>query len=353
LSHLKQRKEKCCLNCNAIINGRYCSICGQENLEPQESVWHLIVHFFNDITHFDGKFFSSVKYVVTKPGFLSSEYVAGRRMSYLNPVRFYVFTSFIFFLILFTFFTKNDGDKSTSGNDKIISKKDSIKLIRNAEILGLDKMNIDRIINIHGIDSLQRFVRSDVSGKVSNEIIISKRYRDRKQFDSLDKIGEVKDNFFNRKIYQKQFQLQEKYDNNLKKIKSELLQTAKKLIPQMLFVSLPFFALILRLLYIRRKKYYYVAHVIFTIHFYIFVYIQILLINFFSKIAEITNFGLLYDFTILLGLGIVYYMYRAMRNFYEQSRWKTLLKLIILCFSITFLVIFFMALLFFFSFLKM
>ncbi len=68
MSHLKERKEKNCLNCQATLYGRYCHVCGQENLEPKETVWHLIQHFFNDITHFDGKFFSTVKYLVTEAG---------------------------------------------------------------------------------------------------------------------------------------------------------------------------------------------------------------------------------------------------------------------------------------------
>src|SRR5580692_3860795 len=102
MSHLKERKERNCLNCQATLIGRFCHVCGQENLEPKETVWHLVQHFFNDITHFDGKFFSTVKYLLRKPGFLSAEYMVGRRASYLNPIRMYVFTSAIFFLILFT-----------------------------------------------------------------------------------------------------------------------------------------------------------------------------------------------------------------------------------------------------------
>ena len=64
----------------------------------------MVMHFFNDITHFDGKFFTTVKDVIVRPGFLSREYVAGKRASYLNPVRMYIFTSAFFFFIVFSFF---------------------------------------------------------------------------------------------------------------------------------------------------------------------------------------------------------------------------------------------------------
>jgi hypothetical protein len=100
VSHLKERKERNCLT--SPLYGRYCHVCGQENLVPRETVWHLVEHFFSDITHFDGKFFSTVKYLLKRPGFLSTEYMIGRRASYLNPIRMYVFTSALFFIILFS-----------------------------------------------------------------------------------------------------------------------------------------------------------------------------------------------------------------------------------------------------------
>src|SRR6516165_6989863 len=59
LSHSKERKEKVCLNCKAALYGRYCHVCGQENIEPKQPAWHLVTHFFSDITHFDGKFFTT------------------------------------------------------------------------------------------------------------------------------------------------------------------------------------------------------------------------------------------------------------------------------------------------------
>jgi Protein of unknown function (DUF3667) len=113
VSHLKERKEKNCLNCQSEVVGRFCHKCGQENLEPKETVWHLVQHFFNDITHFDGKFFETVKYLLRRPGFLSLEYMRGRRMAYLNPIRMYVFTSAIFFIILFSMKKPEDMAKAS------------------------------------------------------------------------------------------------------------------------------------------------------------------------------------------------------------------------------------------------
>ena len=93
------RKEKNCLNCGTEVTDRFCSHCGQENLETKESFGHLVGHFFADVTHYDSKFFTTIKDLLFKPGFLTRQYFAGRRTKYLNPLRMYFFISFIFFLV--------------------------------------------------------------------------------------------------------------------------------------------------------------------------------------------------------------------------------------------------------------
>jgi hypothetical protein len=47
------------------------------------------------ILHFDGKFFTSARYIFTRPGFLTTEFIAGRRARYMHPVRLYFFASFL------------------------------------------------------------------------------------------------------------------------------------------------------------------------------------------------------------------------------------------------------------------
>src|SRR5205085_3367447 len=64
--------------------------------------WALIRHFLYDLFHFDGKFFDTVKNLLTKPGIIAMEYTHGKRTKYLDPVRMYLFTSAVFFLVFFT-----------------------------------------------------------------------------------------------------------------------------------------------------------------------------------------------------------------------------------------------------------
>ena len=341
MSHFKERKENNCLNCNAIVHDRFCGICGQENIEPKESVWHLINHFFQDITHFDGKFFSSLKYLIFKPGFLSSEYVRGRRQAYLNPVRFYIFTSFIFFLAMSTFFGLNENFiKKTKSKDVEDNKVSSIIKKENLEF------NMTQFQ-----DSLKYFDSLNTINK--KDIISLSKYKNESEYDSLNKIGKITDGWFLRKLAKKQFSLDKKYEHNSEKIFKALKGNAIHLIPQILFLTLPFFALILKLFYIRQKKHYYVSHFIFTLHLYIFIYINILIINFISSLASWSKIYYLYDITLLLGFGTFIYGLLALKNFYAQSWGKTIFKFLLISFSLIFTFLFFLMLLLSISFINL
>ena len=343
MSHAKERKEKNCLNCNAVVQERYCGICGQENLEPQENAGHLISHFFNDITHFDGKFFSSLKYLLTKPGFLSKEYVAGRRISYLNPVRMYVFTSFIFFLIFFSFVVNEKPGKAVEHN----TSPDTAAVVMDTVKTGVIP---DIIINDHGdtvrADGKKRKVNKGLYSMFFNNL---KDYRDRKEYDSLVDAGKVDDDIFERVLVRKKISLKERYGDDTKAMGEKLNETLLHNIPQMFFLSLPLFALFLKLLHVRRKKFYYVAHAIFTIHLYIAVYIITLAVFLTDYLSDFKYLGWFGFIKGLLVIYIFYYAYKAMRNFYEQGRFKTILKYILIFFWILFLITLLFIVLFAFS----
>ena len=345
MSHFKERTEKNCLNCNAEVQGKYCHVCGQENVEPFETAWHLVTRFFNDITHFDGKFFSTLKYLIFRPGFVSKEYMIGRRVNYLNPIRMYIFTSAIFFLIFFsiTRYDENSVKTTVNGQDvKQVAKMDSATF--NAftkEITGGRSMTRDEFATY-----------LDTSRKKGTVHFGSGDFRDKAQYDSLLKAGAIKHNWFQRTFTYKQVELNERYKRDGNKILASFVNTLMHSFPQMLFISLPFFALILKLLYTRRKKYYYASHVIFSVHLYIFVFIFLLFLIGLSQLNHYLNWNWL-DW--LIGIGgffIFFYQYKAMRKFYLQGRGKTILKFIILNVLMLFLIVMLVAIFSFFSLLK-
>lgn len=123
-----------CLNCGKHLRGRYCSNCGQDSAEHQDSIWHLGKHFFQDITHYDGKLWLTVKPLLLKPGFVTIEYLSGKRAKYLNPVRLFIFLNFIFFLLVAWLpDMRKDGDKQKmhitikTKDDLNVAKYDSLQ----------------------------------------------------------------------------------------------------------------------------------------------------------------------------------------------------------------------------------
>lgn len=353
MSRLKVRKEKNCLNCNVHVKGRYCHRCGQENIEPKESVWDLIAHFFRDITHFDGKFFSTVTYLFKKPGFLSSEYMKGRRASYVNPVRMYIFTSAFFFLIFFSF-TGVDKTQLVSDikiNDKTFDQIEAMdSLAFDAFTKNINKEDGKPALPMSRTEFKKYFDTSALKGTIS---FTNTDYKSKAEYDSALASGR-KDSWVKRQLIYKQIKLNEKYEHQgggqaLKDFSDILLHS----LPQIFFILLPIFAFILKLLYIRRREYYYVNHGIFSLHFYIFWFIAMLVLFGLGELNAILDWGFITFIQVLIGLGIFFYLYKAMRNFYRQRRAKTIIKFILLCFALFISILFLFLIFIFYSLYKL
>ncbi len=119
-------------------------------------------------------------------------------------------------------------------------------------------------------------------------------------------------------------------------------------LPYMLFVSLPLFTLILRLVYIRRrwrKQFYFADHGVFTIHLYVFSFILLLLVFALSALQEATHWKFIDWLIFILFMLLFFYLYKAMRNFYGQRRLKTFFKFLLVAFG-SFIMMLFLFLIF-------
>jgi hypothetical protein len=390
VSHLKERKEKNCLNCQTTVVGRYCHECGQENLEPKETVWHLVQHFFNDITHFDGKFFATVKLLLRKPGFLSAEYIAGRRMSYLNPIRMYVFTSAFFFIILFSL--KKPEDMVQSNTDRSVAQ---LELTLKGEQMALPHADEDDRKDLHNeINKLSTEINairkhySDTATRKFNEAQLSALvvesvtdslkdpdltpavranltaalgtdddkkngtsfggfntgdYKTVGDYDSAERKlpDSLRDGWLKHKVMERLIVATQEYHEDKRRYKERLIENIMHSFPKILFWSLPFFALILNILYFRHRQYFYVSHGIFAIHVYCATFILILAAILMNALSDWLGWGWFKVVSVLVQLAlwfyIMIYLYKAMRGFYKQRRAKTFLKYFIAC-SVAFVV---------------
>jgi hypothetical protein len=98
----------------------------------------------------------------------------------------------------------------------------------------------------------------------------------------------------------------------------------------MLFISLPFFALILKLLYWGKKRFYYSDHLVFTLYHYIFTFILLLLLSGIGSLKNLLEWDVFTWLMFFLAAYGVYYLYKGLRNFYGERRGRTILKFLIL-----------------------
>ncbi|MDF2380664.1 DUF3667 domain-containing protein [Nostoc ellipsosporum NOK] len=289
-----------------------------------------------DIFHFEGKFFKTTGLLIRKPGFLTAEYMRGRRMRYLHPVRMYLLTSAVFFLIYFTFFAGH-GSFINIGSGKL-ETTDRLELAEGyRQLYQADTSRADLKENIALLEDTSRVITSEelrnAIVKLRNEGMSYgiKKYKTVANYDSIQASlpRSKRDNWLERVFNRKFISLNEKYGDDpevlTEKISSEVLHR----VPYMLFVSLPLFMLILKLVYIRRKQFTLVDHGIFTLHFYIFCFVLLFFVELVSSFRHITGWDFLGYITLVLYLSAIFYLLKAMRNFYGQSWIKTTGKFIL------------------------
>ena len=94
--------ERICKNCTRKLDEgfKFCPSCGQEHKEKVVHFKQFILDFLGDYFTFDSLIIRSVRPLLFNPGFLTKEFIAGRRVRYIPPLRMFIFISIIFFLVL-------------------------------------------------------------------------------------------------------------------------------------------------------------------------------------------------------------------------------------------------------------
>ena len=89
-----------CANCLSPLAGPFCAQCGQHIADYHRSVWRFVTDFFENAFSWDNKFLRTVDPLLRRPGWLTQEFMAGRRVRYVHPLRLFLFTSFICLALL-------------------------------------------------------------------------------------------------------------------------------------------------------------------------------------------------------------------------------------------------------------
>jgi hypothetical protein len=90
-----------CPSCEAPFQGKFCNQCGEKQTSVQDfTIKKYAKSLFEHFSHLDSKLLRSVWFLISKPGFLSAEFVAGRQNLYMKPLQFFLVINLIFFFVL-------------------------------------------------------------------------------------------------------------------------------------------------------------------------------------------------------------------------------------------------------------
>ena len=105
-----------CLNCGAELQGKYCHVCGQEATSKTPSVGAFIVEYANHAFIWDSNFFKTLWNLISRPGYLTKEFIAGKFASHEHPLKLNMFLLFVL-ITLFVLF---------AGTEKVNNKVHNI-----------------------------------------------------------------------------------------------------------------------------------------------------------------------------------------------------------------------------------
>ncbi|HVY79957.1 MAG TPA: DUF3667 domain-containing protein [Steroidobacteraceae bacterium] len=274
-----------CQNCGAALTGKYCATCGQRHDPHVHSLGEFIAEAAEGITHADSRLWRTLWALIARPGFLTKEFLEGRRARYLPPFRLYLVLSVAFFVI------------ATTGSNSPVT----------VGFVGLHTGD--------GAPSLdvQKLEQSPANPSETPEQRANRICSDFTFIDGPAK-GLVDGPAVCRKIVR---------DNG-----HALVQAIYHNVPRALIVLLPLLALTMRAMYWRRK---YVEHLLFFVHTHAFAFVFLTLYVLFMRFVP--SAALRDIATFLMLLGVPYYTYRAMRRVYGQGKWVTRVKFAALALS--------------------
>ncbi|MBV8063296.1 MAG: DUF3667 domain-containing protein [Nevskia sp.] len=89
-----------CQDCGAPISGKYCSNCGQETEIRTPTVRQFTHEMMDQYVAVEGKLGRTLRVLIARPGQLTLDYIEGRRQRYVRPLKLYVSISVVFFGVL-------------------------------------------------------------------------------------------------------------------------------------------------------------------------------------------------------------------------------------------------------------
>lgn len=327
-------EQSLCSNCKAQLNGPYCAQCGQGTESTIKYFWLVMLHLLDDIFSFDSRASRTLWPLVTRPGFLTNEYILGRRVHYVPPLRLYLFISIIFFITL-KFFAASENNNIIKINNQenaftqvttyiseLEQQRDLLLSEQNqgqhtqSEALQLTEQELEKF-NLYKSDlssdsnKILKAIAGELVGLEFRRINSAKplkassqeRYNNltrqlskvrRGEKVNLLSIGNNSDGTLSFPFLSNEksvllndlaTQLEEKASKVLQGDSGPLLEQIINKLPQLMFVLLPLFAALLKIMYLFSKRFY-MEHLTVALHSHSFVFINILLLEFIDMLQD-------------------------------------------------------------------
>lgn len=291
---LRRKEQVECPNCQTQFQGNFCPTCGQSTTEVDKPFKEFLNDILGSLYAFDSRFWCSIGLMFSNPAKLSNAYLQGKRARYTPPFKLYFFVSFLFFFTI-NWMTKD----SLNDNKQLLTDNDGNIVTIGEAVDSLSAVSLDTMTDVipFTVDSLY----SELDVKNDSVSTNSKN----KYFNfSEGRLKSILDNPEGRKLF---------------------MNRVFKFISWMLFLLMPIFAFILKMLYARRKQNY-VKHLVFAVNTHTQTFL--ILILFFVLNHYIgDNLSRFHD---ILLFAFPLYLLIGMKTYYKQGWLKTIAKFFIL-----------------------
>ena len=310
-----------CENCGSSVAGRYCGNCGQRVEPPIHSVWHFLQVAAEDVTHADSRLWRTLAALLFKPGFLTREFLDGRRARYLPPVRLYLVLSVLFFVgLAATGHTPGEGETRVSPETRA-GLDEARQALAEAHANGAPLVLIGVPGATHTAPAAGGSGKLEPDAKPVDARPASAAPRtysalegDPQQCKEIHYNGPWKSTI-EPAFYRSCVQSTQDHGRSL-------VQSFLHNLPRAMFVFLPLLAAVMMLLY-WHPRHYYVEHLLFCLHNHAFAFLVVL-------VAGILGALLPFAATLIgwvTACYIVWYLFRSMRVMYRQGKLRTVAKL--------------------------
>jgi hypothetical protein len=325
-----------CENCGAELKGHWCAQCGQPAIEYRRSFRYVVADLLNEFLNWDSKFFTTIALLVLKPWRLTNEFLAGKRVRYVNPLRLYLLASILFF------FAVNYGAKGIHVDPSKLEPKDRAELeadLKNTDLPPAAREKLEQLLResspspgpatFTNAPSPSPATLSPSPGTNAAPPQAEPGANDQKK--EYGKINErpfvVFDEAKSTTPFERWIEARAKEKMGEKGTKMGLfISTLFSNLPYMMLCCIPLFAFVLKILYIRRRVFY-IDHLIYALHIHTFFYTGIMLIVLatigLNRIAP----GAIADWMVtLLWIAFVIQIFLSIRYVYRQGWFFSVFK---------------------------